>query len=329
MTGYRFHAHVGVRVQPPAASVSEFVRVRHAVPVTIPRVRGEECPLAATCAGASQGPRAAPVLIRRMPDGFYVEVLGPRNERLGEDEFSELAATSGTMGSRGVVAWPSNPFGDPPAHGPDRYPALGRGSDGYEAAVGKARSRAAALVSVDGIVHARRVLPGWRVGDEGGAFAVRATIPGGSPGRHFLAAGRELSTYCVDVPFDRRDALDGILVGGRLVVSGETAARAPVPAPPQAGWIAPSLGSGLPRDVRAAEAIGRMRAASPWLAPETPGAALAWRELRALGTGGADPARVYELLSSIADRERAGPAPTLGTVAWMELTWLSAMGCAR
>ena len=154
MTGYRFHAHVGVRVQPPAASVSEFVRGRHAVPVTIPRVRGEECPLAATCAGASQGPRAAPVLIRRMPDGFYVEVLGPRNERLGEDEFSELAATSGTMGSRGVVAWPSNPFGDPPAHGPDRYPALGRGSDGYEAAVGKARSRAAALVSVDGIVQA-------------------------------------------------------------------------------------------------------------------------------------------------------------------------------
>lgn len=329
VTGYPFQAHVGVRVQPPASCITEFVRVRHAVPVAMARLRGEECPLAATFLAPPRGRRVAPVRLRRMGGGFYVEVPGLRNEPLNEAAFSDLVARSGTMGSRSVVTWPSNPFGDPPAYGPDQYPALRPGSDGCGAAAEKAQRLASALVSIDGIVHARRSPPGWRLGDEGGTYAVRPLIPGGAPERHHFVSGREISSYWVDVPFDRRDALDEILAGGRLVVASEAAGRVPVPASPVVEWTDRPFGSCLAANVLAADAIARLRAASPWLSPENARAAVAWKELRAIGEGVPDPVHAAELLSAIAKRERRGPNPTLGTAAWLELTWLTAMGGVR
>jgi hypothetical protein len=324
MSGFRFEAHIGVTILPSSHAITDPVCVRHAVPVEVRRATGAELPVVATIQ-ARHGRGTIPVRLRGGSDGLYVEVLGPRLERLGESEFSRLVARCGAMGPQGQIAWDLNPFGTPPPHGPDTIPALAEDGvpNGREDAASEARRIGSTLISVDGEVFARRTAPGWRVEDRDGLYVVHAHTPSSRREPPPPVSERRLTTYWVDVPGNRRDVLDAILVGGRLAVAGNLVDRASdVPLDGVSAGCA-----GFPSDTAIAsdEAIDRLVAASSGLEPSSSASATAWMALRAQRACPPDLGLRLRLLETMAERERADSNPTLGTAAWMELAKLSAM----
>jgi hypothetical protein len=201
--------------------------------------------------------------------------------------------------------------------------AAGAGPDGVGAARQEADRIAATLVSIDGRMHVRRTPPGWRVEDRGGRYNVRPLLPSSREDRPPRPVGRALETYWIDIPWDRRDALDALLVGGRLVVAGKQVDRAPVVEPPVVEWAGPARTPDIETQTR--DAIERLMAASSGLEPTTWYAISAWTELRSEAAA-PDVRTCMQMLETMAERERGSAAPTLGTAAWMEMTKLVALG---